>query len=119
MTDWPTYHSPSQKDHLHDMRVIAVSYSTYEVSLSGLYAHHPQAKKRHRPAAIEQSTALVLDLGGEDRDRLRDHLVEEFGELHCKLGHAVRIEPGLRRRSPKNGNISSIRRRLAANPSRK
>jgi hypothetical protein len=64
-------------------------------------------------------TALALDLGGEDRDRLRDHLVEEFGELHCKLGHAVRIEPGLRRRSPKNGNISSIRRRLAANPSRK
>jgi hypothetical protein len=26
----------------------------------------------------------------------------------------VQIEPGLRRRSPKNGNISSIRRRLAA-----
>ena len=36
----------------------------------------------------------------------------EFGELHCKLGHAVQIEPGLRSRSPKNGNTSNIRRRL-------
>jgi hypothetical protein len=38
----------------------------------------------------------------------------EFGELHCKLGHTVRIEPGLRPRSPKNGNFSNIRRRLSA-----
>src|SRR5229473_8182963 len=37
----------------------------------------------------------------------------EFGELHCKLDHAVQIEPGLRSRSPKNGNISNIRRRLS------
>jgi hypothetical protein len=35
----------------------------------------------------------------------------EFGELHCKLDHAVKIEPGLRPRSPENGNISNIRRR--------
>jgi hypothetical protein len=27
----------------------------------------------------------------------------EFGELHCKLGHAVQIEPGLRPQSPKTG----------------
>jgi hypothetical protein len=38
----------------------------------------------------------------------------EFGEFHCKLGHAVQIEPGLRPRSPENGNISNIRRRLLA-----
>jgi hypothetical protein len=37
----------------------------------------------------------------------------EFGKLHCKLGHAVQIEPGLRPRSPENGNISNIRRRLS------
>jgi hypothetical protein len=28
-------------------------------------------------------------------------------------GHAVQIEPGLQRQSPKNGNISNIRRRLS------
>ena len=38
----------------------------------------------------------------------------EFGELHCKLGHAVQIGPGLRPPSPRNGNISNIRRRLSA-----
>src|SRR6266851_9324969 len=27
----------------------------------------------------------------------------EFGELHCKLRHAVPIEPGLRSLSPENG----------------
>jgi hypothetical protein len=39
---------------------------------------------------------------------------ENFGELHCKLGHAVQIEPSLRPRSLKNGNFSYIRRRLSA-----
>jgi len=29
-------------------------------------------------------------------------------------GHAVQIEPNLRSQSPKNGNISNIRRRLSA-----
>jgi len=37
----------------------------------------------------------------------------EFGQLHCKLGHAVQIEPGLRPRSPENGNISDMCRRLS------
>jgi hypothetical protein len=32
---------------------------------------------------------------------------------HCKLGHAVQIEPGLRPGSPENGNISNICRRLS------
>jgi hypothetical protein len=39
----------------------------------------------------------------------------EFGEWHCKLGHAVQIEPSLRSPSPKNGNNSNIWRRLSAN----
>src|SRR6202023_1548415 len=38
----------------------------------------------------------------------------ENGELHCKLGHAVQIEPGLRPQSPKNGSFSIVRRRLSA-----
>ena len=38
----------------------------------------------------------------------------ESGEFHCKLAHAVQIEPSLRPRSPENGNISTIRRRLSA-----
>jgi hypothetical protein len=38
----------------------------------------------------------------------------ESGELHCKLGHAVQIEPGLRQQSPKNGSFSNVRRRLSA-----
>src|SRR5882757_3926235 len=38
----------------------------------------------------------------------------ELGELHCKLGHAVQIEPGLRPQSPKNGSFSNVRRRLSA-----
>jgi hypothetical protein len=75
-----------------------------------------RAKMRGRAQTPVPAIAILT---GANRTILRDHLVEEFGELHCKLGHAVRIEPGLRRRSPKNGNISSIRRRLAANPSRK
>jgi hypothetical protein len=33
---------------------------------------------------------------------------------HCRTGHAVAIEPGLRRRSPKNGNIWIFVRRLSA-----
>jgi hypothetical protein len=37
-----------------------------------------------------------------------------FGELHCKLGHAVQIKSGLRLQSSENGNISNIRRRLSA-----
>jgi hypothetical protein len=37
----------------------------------------------------------------------------EFGQLRCKLGHAVQIEPGLRPGSPENGNISNICRRLS------
>ena len=40
--------------------------------------------------------------------------VDEFGqESDCRVGHAVLIEPGLRSQSPKNGNISNIRRRLS------
>jgi len=35
------------------------------------------------------------------------------GELHCKLGHAVPIEPGLRPQPRENGNISNIGRRLS------
>jgi hypothetical protein len=38
----------------------------------------------------------------------------EFRELHCKLGHAVEIEPSLRPQSPKNGNFPDVRRRLSA-----
>src|ERR1700726_1743679 len=38
----------------------------------------------------------------------------ENGELRCKLGHAVQIEPGLRPQSPKNGSFSIVRRRLSA-----
>ena len=38
----------------------------------------------------------------------------ESGELHCKLGPAVPIEPGLRPQSPKNGSFSNVRRRLSA-----
>ena len=34
--------------------------------------------------------------------------------MHCDTGHAVQIEPRLRSRSPENGNISNIRRRLSA-----
>ncbi len=37
---------------------------------------------------------------------------EESGDLRCKLEHAVQIELGLRRESPKNGNIRGSRRRL-------
>jgi hypothetical protein len=40
--------------------------------------------------------------------------VGDSGKQHYRVGHAVQIEPGLRRRSPKNGNISNIRRRLSA-----
>ena len=40
----------------------------------------------------------------------------EFGVLHCKLGHRVQIEPGLRPQSPKNGSFSRVRQRLLANP---
>jgi hypothetical protein len=39
---------------------------------------------------------------------------ESLTSLHCKTGHAVQIESGLRRKSPENGNISNIRRRLSA-----
>jgi hypothetical protein len=39
---------------------------------------------------------------------------KEPGRSHCLTRHAVPIEPGLRSRSPKNGNISTIRRRLSA-----
>ena len=39
---------------------------------------------------------------------------EKLASLHCKPGHAVLIEPGLRSRSPENGSISNIRRRLSA-----
>jgi hypothetical protein len=35
-------------------------------------------------------------------------------EQQPKLGHAVQIKPGLQPLSPKNGNISKIRRRLSA-----
>ena len=42
----------------------------------------------------------------------------EFGMLHCKLGHRVQIEPGLRPQSPKNGSFSHVRQRLSANPLR-
>jgi hypothetical protein len=38
----------------------------------------------------------------------------EFGELDCKLGHAIPIKPGLQPLSPENGNISNIRRTLSA-----
>jgi len=34
--------------------------------------------------------------------------------IPCHTGHAVQIEPNLRSQSPKNGNISNIRRRLSA-----
>jgi hypothetical protein len=37
----------------------------------------------------------------------------------CHSDHAVQIEPGLRSRSPKNGNISNIGRRLSAVPGQK
>ena len=39
---------------------------------------------------------------------------ENSTSLHCKPGHAVLIEPSLRSRSPENGSISNIRRRLSA-----
>jgi hypothetical protein len=42
----------------------------------------------------------------QDQQRIR--------EYDCHGGHAVQIEPGLRPRSPENGNISNIRRRLSA-----
>ena len=38
----------------------------------------------------------------------------EFGELHCKLGHAVLIEPSLQCGSPENGSISVCGQRLSA-----
>src|ERR1700686_5175157 len=34
--------------------------------------------------------------------------------FHCKLDHAVQIEPGLRPQFPKNGSFSNVRRRLSA-----
>ena len=34
--------------------------------------------------------------------------------MHCMVGHAVTIEPGLRPQSPKNGSFSNSRRRLSA-----
>src|SRR5712664_260815 len=34
--------------------------------------------------------------------------------FHCKLGHAVQIEPVSGAQSPKNGNFSNIRQRLSA-----
>jgi hypothetical protein len=34
--------------------------------------------------------------------------------LHCKLGHAVEIEPRLWPQSPKNGSFPNVRRRLSA-----
>jgi len=46
-------------------------------------------------------------------------MTENLAKFHCKLGPAVPIEPVLRSLFPENGNISSIRRRLSANPSRK
>jgi hypothetical protein len=50
---------------------------------------------------------------GPDRLRFAAGQGGEFGQLHCKLGHAVQIEPGLRPGSPENGNISNICRRLS------
>src|ERR1700730_13671955 len=38
----------------------------------------------------------------------------ELGELHCKLGHAVAIEPSLQPPSPENGSFSTICGRLSA-----
>src|SRR6202140_5770976 len=46
-------------------------------------------------------------------------VAENLVIFHSKQGPAVLIEPGLRALSPENGNISKIRRRLSANPSRK
>lgn len=37
----------------------------------------------------------------------------EFGELHCKLGHEVLIEPSLQCGSPENGNISVCGQKLS------
>src|SRR6267143_6643228 len=37
-----------------------------------------------------------------------------FDELHCKLGHAVQIGPGLQPQSPKNGSFSNVCPRLSA-----
>jgi hypothetical protein len=36
------------------------------------------------------------------------------GQTHSNARHAVQIEPGLQPQSPRNGNISNIRRRLSA-----
>jgi hypothetical protein len=38
----------------------------------------------------------------------------ELGECHCKLDHAVQIEPGLRPQSPENGSFLSVSGRLSA-----
>src|SRR5258708_19184884 len=46
-------------------------------------------------------------------------IAENLAIFDCKVGHAVRIEPGLQPLSPKNGNISNIRRRLSAISRRK
>lgn len=39
---------------------------------------------------------------------------ENWASLHCKRGHAVPIESGLRPSSPENGNFPNVRRRLSA-----
>src|SRR6202043_1602406 len=46
-------------------------------------------------------------------------VAENLVIFHSKQGRAVLIEPGLRSLSPENGNISNIRRRISADPSRK
>jgi hypothetical protein len=43
----------------------------------------------------------------------------EFGELHCKLGHAMAIELGLRPQSLKIESFSNFCQRLSAIPLRK
>ena len=75
----------------------------------------PETRDRRKSIPARRS-ALQSELGIPNLPAV---VAENLAIFHSKQGPAVLIEPGLRSLSPENGNISNIRRRLSANPSRK
>ena len=59
---------------------------------------------------------VVIAFPAEEDSRFSATIKKEIREYDCRAGHAVQIEPGLRPRSPENGNISKTCRRLSAIP---
>src|ERR1700722_3558275 len=75
----------------------------------------PETRDRRKSISARRS-AVQSQLG---LPNLPAVVAENLAIFHSKQGPAVLIEPGLRSLSPENGNISNIRRRISANPSRK